>query len=188
MTAAQHTGQAGAPQLADTPLPGHRCRAGAARWPWGRPVTRPRPWPNNWRTAWASASRQRLLAPGARLPSVRDCARRHGVSPSTVVGAYDLLQARGLVQAQPQRGFFVRDPGLRQAPRPASAAGCQRPWRGPRAHARAPVDATALIRSMFKVQGGLHSPGMGTLPETWLDADVLQRALRRVCQDGPRPG
>ena len=52
---------------------------------------------------------QRLLAPGARLPSVRDCARRHGVSPSTVVGAYDLLQARGLVQARPQRGFFVRD-------------------------------------------------------------------------------
>ena len=42
---------------------------------------------------------QRLLGPGARLPSVRDCARRHGVSPSTVVGAYDLLQARGLVDA-----------------------------------------------------------------------------------------
>jgi DNA-binding transcriptional MocR family regulator len=38
---------------------------------------------------------QRLLAPGARLPSVRDCAERHQVSPSTVVGAYDLLQARG---------------------------------------------------------------------------------------------
>src|SRR5688572_17025965 len=52
---------------------------------------------------------QRLLAPGARLPSVRDCAQRHGVSPSTVVGAYDLLQARGLVQARPQRGFFVRE-------------------------------------------------------------------------------
>ena len=51
---------------------------------------------------------QRLLAPGARLPSVRECARRHAVSPSTVVGAYDLLQARGLVQARPQRGFFVR--------------------------------------------------------------------------------
>lgn len=51
---------------------------------------------------------QRLLAPGARLPSVRDAAARHGVSPSTVVGAYDLLQARGLVIARPQRGFFVR--------------------------------------------------------------------------------
>ena len=115
---------------------------------------------------------QRLLAPGSRLPSVRDCARRHGVSPSTVVGAYDLLQARGLVQARPQRGFFVREP--------ASAA-------APSARARAlapaaPVDATALIRSMFQAQGGRPAPGMGTLPESWLDAPLLQRALRRVCQ------
>jgi DNA-binding transcriptional MocR family regulator len=125
---------------------------------------------------------QRLLAPGARLPSVRDCAQRHGVSPSTVVGAYDLLQARGLVQARPQRGFFVRDaardalpdtlPGTRGAPAPAAQ-------REPRP---APVDATALIRSMFQAQGGLPAPGMGTLPEAWLDATLLQRTLRRVCQ------
>jgi DNA-binding transcriptional MocR family regulator len=43
-----------------------------------------------------------------------------------------------------------------------------------------PVDATALIRSMFHAQGGRPSPGMGTLPEDWLDAGLLQRALRRV--------
>jgi DNA-binding transcriptional MocR family regulator len=34
---------------------------------------------------------------------------------------------------------------------------------------------------MFQAQGGLSAPGMGTLPEEWLDAGVLQRALRRVC-------
>ncbi|MEO6895150.1 MAG: hypothetical protein ABI218_00735, partial [Caldimonas sp.] len=28
---------------------------------------------------------QRLLAPGSRLPSVRECARHHAVSPHTVV-------------------------------------------------------------------------------------------------------
>ena len=116
---------------------------------------------------------QRLLGPGSRLPSVRDCARRHGVSPSTVVGAYDLLQARGLVQARPQRGFFVREPAAppRALPPPGGAA--SRP---------APVDATALIRSMFQAQGGRPSPGMGTLPEAWLDSALLQRVLRRVCQ------
>jgi len=114
---------------------------------------------------------QRLLGPGSRLPSVRDCARRHGVSPSTVVGAYDLLQARGLVQARPQRGFFVREAAPPRALPPASAAA--RP---------APVDATALIRSMFQAQGGRPSPGMGTLPEAWLDAPLLQRVLRRICQ------
>lgn len=115
---------------------------------------------------------QRLLAPGARLPSVRDCAARHGVSPGTVVGAYDLLQARGLVQARPQRGFFVRE---------ATAAPAT-PARRERSPLPAPVDATALIRSMFQAQGGLPAPGMGTLPEAWLDAELLQRTLRRVCQ------
>jgi DNA-binding transcriptional MocR family regulator len=34
---------------------------------------------------------------------------------------------------------------------------------------------------MFQAQGGLPAPGMGTLPEDWLDAALLQRALRRVC-------
>ena len=97
----------------------------------------------------ADRIQQRLLAPGARLPSVRDCAERHGVSPSTVVGAYDLLQARGLVQARPQRGFFVRDGALavnteasrQRASRgpSASASACSRPARGCRrcANARA---------------------------------------------------
>jgi len=112
---------------------------------------------------------QRLMPPGARLPSVRDCARRHGVSPSTVVGAYDLLQAQGLVEARPKRGFFVRAPrALPQAPPPPV-----RP--------QAPFDATALIRSMFHPRrGGPPSPGVGTLPEEWLDAALLQRALRRA--------
>ncbi|CAD5370137.1 GntR family transcriptional regulator [Rubrivivax sp. A210] len=114
---------------------------------------------------------QRLLAPGARLPSVRDCATRQGVSPSTVVGAYDLLQARGLVQARPQRGFFVRESTAPAAPAAARSA------------LPAPVDATALIRGMFQAQGSLSAPGMGTLPEGWLDAPLLQRALRRVCAD-----
>ena len=128
----------------------------------------------------AERIQQRLLPPGARLPSVRDCATRHRVSPSTVVGAYDLLQAQGLVHAKPQRGFFVRDAAL-----PARAAG---PASGARPSRPAPVDATALIRSMFQVQGGLPAPGMGTLPEDWLDAALLQRALKRVCGAGAAAG
>ncbi len=126
---------------------------------------------------------QRLIAPGARLPSVRACALHHQVSPSTVVGAYDLLQARGLVQARPQSGHFVRD--LQQESRQASTPGQPLQYTPGSSAARvaqpAPVDATALIRSMFQAQRGLPAPGMGTVPEAWLDAPLLQRALRRVC-------
>jgi len=113
----------------------------------------------------------RLLAPGARLPSVRECARVHEVSPSTVVAAYDQLQAQGLAEARRQRGFFVREASpQRSNAAPATLA----PRLAP------PVDATALIRGMFQGQPGRQGPGLGTLPEPWLDAALVERALRRV--------
>ena len=62
-------------------------------------------------TRFAERIRNRLMAPGARLPSVRQCAQQHGVSPSTVVAAYDQLLAQGLVEARKNRGFFVRESG-----------------------------------------------------------------------------
>lgn len=110
---------------------------------------------------------QRWLAPGERLPSVRECARRHAVSPSTVVSAYDHLLAQGLVEARRQRGFFVREPRTRVS---APAAAPERPR---------PVDATALIRGMFH-RGGMSGPGLGTLPPDWLDLPLLHGALRRA--------
>jgi DNA-binding transcriptional MocR family regulator len=131
--------------------------------------------------------RQRLLLPGARLPSVRESARRHRVSPSTVVAAYDHLLAQGLVEAKRQRGFFVRGG---DAPAPRAAAGEDDPRleitteHGLPRHRGAlrppPVDATALIRGMFAADPQRPAPGLGTLPAEWLDAAMLQTALRRV--------
>lgn len=117
--------------------------------------------------------RQRLMAPGARLPSVRECARRHGVSPYTVVAAYDQLLAQGLVESRKQRGFFVRDQ-LRHDLAPAADA----PRLAPRL--AAPVSATTLVRSMFQPPGSQPMPGLGTLPMEWLDLPMLSTALRRV--------
>ncbi len=122
---------------------------------------------------------QRLLTPGARLPSVRECARRHGVSASTVVAAYDRLLAQGLVEARRQRGFFVRTssrvPGAARTQGTASRV--------------APIDATALIRGMFHHADTPASPGLGTLPPDWLDASLLETSLRRVlAQRSPTQG
>ncbi|HWH84171.1 MAG TPA: PLP-dependent aminotransferase family protein [Burkholderiaceae bacterium] len=118
--------------------------------------------------------RQRLLAPGARLPSVRECARRHQVSPHTVVAAYDQLLALGLVEARKQRGFFVRETAPARAAPPGGAA----PDRAS-AHPL-PVNATALIRGMFQPAGARPMPGLGTLPADWLDLPLLAAALRKV--------
>src|SRR6476646_3532648 len=70
-------------------------------------------------TRFAQRIRDRLLAPGARLPSVRQCALQQSVSPSTVVAAYDQLLAQGLVEARKNRGFFVRE-SQRAAPSPSA--------------------------------------------------------------------
>ena len=121
---------------------------------------------------------QRRLAPGARLPSVRGCASEHGVSPSTVVAAYDMLQAQGLAEARQQRGYFVRE---------RAAALPTRVGAAPRGRlASPPVDATALIRGMFEHQRSSHSPGMGTLPADWLDLPLLHAALRRAMAEEVR--
>ena len=122
------------------------------------------------------------LAAGARLPSVRDCAKAQRLSPSTVVAAYDQLQAQGLVQARQHRGHFVRD----VASHAADHAATSEPVTPLAPALAAPVDATALIRGMFqgaKGQSAPTGPGMGTLPEAWLDQALLDRALRRVLAD-----
>ena len=125
-------------------------------------------------TRFAERIRQRLLAPGARLPSVRECARRHAVSAHTVVAAYDQLLALGLVESRRQRGFFVRESAL-QGASPSRAQAVDRP-----AHLPLPISATALIRGMFQPPGARPMPGLGTLPADWLDLPLLAGALRKA--------
>lgn len=49
-----------------------------------------------------------VLRPGERLPSVRQSCQTHGVAPITVTQAYHQLESRGLVEARPRSGYFVR--------------------------------------------------------------------------------
>jgi len=124
----------------------------------------------------AERIRNRLLAPGARLPSVRECARQYGVSPHTVVAAYDQLQGQGLVDVRRQSGFFVRDWAAAQSARkpvhaahPAKSGG----------HTVA-ADASSLIRGMFYRPSAKPQPGMGVLPPDWMETPFLPAALRRI--------
>lgn len=52
---------------------------------------------------------------GQRLPSVRDTAAQEGVSLATALQAFRWLEDRGLAQAKPKAGFFVRTPRARVA-------------------------------------------------------------------------
>ncbi|CAN7359195.1 PLP-dependent aminotransferase family protein [Pseudorhodoferax sp. LjRoot39] len=117
----------------------------------------------------------RLLAAGTRLPSVRQCAEQHGVSPATVVAAYDRLLAQGLVEARRNRGFFVRE--QRAAP-PAAAA--TSPSLAAAPAWRRQVDAAALLRGMFQSGSQLPQPGIGVFPVDWLAGDIVAAGVRRV--------
>ena len=143
----------------------------------------------------AERIRTRLLAPGAKLPSVRLCAQQQGVSPSTVVAAYDQLLARGLVEARRNRGFFVRESVSESAGAMLTDGGKKRPL----AHAditqsatdkiatylpdarHVPVSATALIRGMFQGRSDKPQPGMGVFPPNWLETTFMPTAVRKVC-------
>lgn len=48
------------------------------------------------------------LQPGERIPSVRKLRQHQQVSITTVTQAYRLLESRGLVEARPQSGYYVR--------------------------------------------------------------------------------
>jgi DNA-binding transcriptional MocR family regulator len=134
----------------------------------------------------AQRIRDRLLAPGTRLPSVRQCAQQQGVSPSTVVAAYDQLLAQGMVEARKNRGFFVRE--SRMEPAPIAHPGRVNPpmpgWTtatGPgAARAHSPIDATALIRGMFHKVSNKPQPGMGVFPPEWLESSFVPAAVRKV--------
>ena len=141
----------------------------------------------------AERIKSRLLAPGARLPSVRLCAQQQGVSVSTVVAAYDQLQALGLVVARQNSGFYVRDTAISasnsgQARANQSGSAIEnRATSTPVASAvAAPVDATQLIRGMFHrpLTAGGHAsdkpqPGMGVFPPDWLVSTFLPAAVRK---------
>ena len=66
--------------------------------------------------------REGTLPAGARAPSIRQLCRERAASPASIVRAYELLEARGLIESRARSGFFV----ARSLPRvaaPVRAAG-----------------------------------------------------------------
>lgn len=53
------------------------------------------------------------IRPGERLPSVRHLAQQRNLSVSTVLQALRTLESKGLIEARPQSGFYVRGRGMR---------------------------------------------------------------------------
>ncbi|MGN6287072.1 MAG: PLP-dependent aminotransferase family protein [Afipia sp.] len=113
----------------------------------------------------------RALAAGDRLPSIRSFAATMGVSPSTVVEAYDRLVAEGLIRARPGSGFYVSATAL-----PPLALADNQPQ-----HDLA-VDPFWVSRQSLDADPSALKPGCGWLPPDWMPADALRRGFRALAR------
>ena len=113
----------------------------------------------------------RALLPGERLPSIRGFAASMGVSPSTVVEAYDRLAAEGLIRAVRGSGFYVSNGALPPLKLGETAS--------PRARV---VDPFWVSRQSLDAEDGVLKPGCGWLPSDWMPNDALRRALRSLAR------
>jgi DNA-binding transcriptional MocR family regulator len=116
----------------------------------------------------------RRLLPGEKLPSIRRLAALNGISPFTVVEAYDRLAAQGLIAARAKSGFFVagREPPLTLA---AETPEARRTDPGA-------VDPVWMMRQSLSLDGRAIHSACGWLPDAWLPEAALRRALAAVAR------
>lgn len=110
---------------------------------------------------------------GDRIPSVREMRRQHRVSAATVVQAYVSLENRGLIEARPKSGFFVRArwsallPEMKPSTPPAQVK---------------TISSSKLLTKIFDMVGrpGIVPLGAACPSVDLLPAEKLSRMLRAV--------
>jgi DNA-binding transcriptional MocR family regulator len=109
------------------------------------------------------------LPDGARVPSIRKLAKLIGVSPFTVVDAYDRLVARGVIESRAGRGFFV---AKRRTSVPALPVIEAMPDPN--------TDAVAFARASLSDGSHIIAAGSGFLPQAWYSEAMPANVLARV--------
>jgi len=122
--------------------------------------------------------RDQVYPVGSALPGVRRLSEQHGVSVSTAVNACQELEKRGVLEARPRSGFYVRQlPALREPPRLSLVS-------------RTPRAVTGQERVLRLVQA-VNDPGIVNLgaavpnPELMPTA-AIERAFRTVLREQRR--
>ncbi|MBO1358659.1 PLP-dependent aminotransferase family protein [Acetobacter sacchari] len=110
------------------------------------------------------------LGVGDRLPSVRRCADAMGVSPSTVVEAYDRLVAEGAIRARAGSGFYVA----------GAAPALVLTEAGPQFNRE--IDPLWVSRQSLDAAPDAPRPGCGWLPAEWMPGDAIRRAMRAAAR------
>ncbi len=122
--------------------------------------------------------RDEVYPVGSALPGVRRLSAQHGVSVSTAVNACQELEKRGVLEARPRSGFYVRQaPALREPPRQSLPA-------------RAPRAVTGQERVLRLLQA-VNDPAIVNLGAAVPNPDLMpaaaiERAFRAVLRSQRR--
>ena len=115
---------------------------------------------------------------GERLPSIRKLCVQERVSVASVMQALSVLEARGLVEARPKRGYFVRRRRIDRSSQPLPSDCVLKP------HA---VGVSDIVAQVFRQVGdeekvplGAGVPSMDLLP-----MDRLSRFLANAIREKP---
>ena len=120
---------------------------------------------------------------GERIPSVRQMSKQQGISISTVLQAYLLLENQGWIEARPQSGYYVRAKAHDHAPEPEISSPAKDP-----SQVSLHELAMMLMRDSTDpelVQLGLALPNPNYLPIERIN-QALTKAARRHAIDGHR--
>jgi len=117
---------------------------------------------------------ERVFRPGMRMPSIRKLAVDKGVSRFTVVEAYERLVAHGYLDSRRGSGFFVRERTS------SNDSHVHQPSASPREPVTSTIDVVWLLRNMLHTSSPAKGPGIGYLPASWLNGELLTSALRSM--------
>lgn len=117
---------------------------------------------------------------GSRIPSIRESSVQHEISFSTVLQAYQLLENRGVIEARPQSGYYVKLQPKKQLPEPD-----YEPLQGDPTSVGIDDVSMRLIHDTLNLdfaQFGAALPDPTLLPTT-----KLNRILAELARDGKFP-
>ncbi len=121
----------------------------------------------------ASSIDQGIYQPGDKLPGVRTASKSEGVSPATIIAAYQHLEQEGYIEAKPRSGFYVR---LRQQSK-LQVPKTSRPSKKPQ-----PVNGQAMVLQLIQSLGDRRICQLGAnIPDqNFLPGQQVQQAIIRA--------
>ena len=127
--------------------------------------------------------REGTLRVGTRAPSIRQLCRERATSPASVVRAYELLEARGLLESRARSGFFITAPkaapkkSLPKTPRPEHVDVSELVFQileGTRARECVPLGSAFPSPELFPLQQlGRHLAYVGRRLDPWSTVEHL---------------